>query len=225
MEDKIHRPMVLRLARYLRVLEKLKGLGFVKVFSNNLGDAIGATPAVVRKDFSVIGITGNKRGGYVIDSLIERLVEVLGKNETEKVVVVGVGRIGSALINYREFVREGIRIVAGFDSNEAFVDRESAIPLLPMAEFPKFVSENNVEVAVLAVPDSVATSVFELMIDAGIRGVLNFTSVELKCGAACHERGCSEECTVQNVNIGLEIENLFYLIRLKRETEDEEISV
>ena len=71
MDERIHRPMVLRLARYLRVLQKLKGLGFVKVFSNNLGDAIGATPAVVRKDFSVIGITGNKRGGYVIDSLIE----------------------------------------------------------------------------------------------------------------------------------------------------------
>jgi redox-sensing transcriptional repressor len=200
------------------VLEKLKGLGFVKVFSNNLGDAIGATPAVVRKDFSVIGISGNKRGGYVIDSLIERLVEVLGKNDTERVVVVGTGRIGSALINYREFVREGIRIVAGFDSNESLADRNAAIPILPMSDFPAFVRENKVEVAVLAVPDAVATSVFELMVDAGIRGVLNFTSVELKCGAACEETGCSEECTVHNVNIGLEIENLFYLIRLKRET-------
>lgn len=218
MDEKIHRPMVLRLARYLRVLEKLKGLGFVKVFSNNLGDAIGATPAVVRKDFSVIGITGNKRGGYVIDSLIDRLVDVLGKNDTEKVVVVGTGRIGSALINYREFVREGIRIIAGFDSSESKVERTSATPILPMSEFPAFVSENNVEVAVLAVPDNVATAVFELMVDAGIRGVLNFTSVELKCGAACEEHGCAEECTVHNVNIGLEIENLFYLIRLKRET-------
>ena len=80
MDERIHRPMVLRLARYLRVLQKLKGLGFVKVFSNNLGDAIGATPAVVRKDFSVIDIAGNKRGGYVIDSLIVRLIDVLGKN-------------------------------------------------------------------------------------------------------------------------------------------------
>jgi len=210
--------MVLRLARYLRVLEKLKGLGFVKVFSNNLGDAIGATPAVVRKDFSVIGITGNKRGGYAIDSLIERLIDVLGKNETERVVVVGNGRIGGALINYREFVREGIRVVAGFDTNESVVDRAAPIPVLPMNEFPAFVKEHDVEVAVLAVPDNVATSVFELMVDAGIRGVLNFTSVELKCSSACEEHGCSEECTVHNVNIGLEIENLFYLIRLKRET-------
>ncbi|MFP4113647.1 MAG: redox-sensing transcriptional repressor Rex [Spirochaetota bacterium] len=217
MDERIHRPMVLRLARYLRVLQKLKGLGFVKVFSNNLGDAIGATPAVVRKDFSVIGITGNKRGGYVIDSLIERLVEVLGKNEVERVVVVGCGRIGSALLNFREFSREGIRVVAGFDIRPDSIDREGSIPVLPMDEFPGFVADHKVEVAVLAVPDQVATSVFELMVDAGIRGVLNFTSVELKCGAACEENGCVQECTVHNVNIGLEIENLFYLIRLKRE--------
>ncbi len=218
MDERIHRPMVLRLARYLRVLQKLKGLGFVKVFSNNLGDAIGATPAVVRKDFSVIGIAGNKRGGYAIDSLIGRLIEVLGKNETERVIVVGCGRIGSALINFREFSREGIRVVAGFDSSEARLDPESPIPVLPMSDLPGFVAERRIEVAVLAVPDQVATSVFELIVDAGIRGVLNFTSVELKCSAACEEDGCTTECTVHNVNIGLEIENLFYLIRLKRES-------
>jgi redox-sensing transcriptional repressor len=223
MDERIHRPMVLRLARYLRVLQKLKGLGFVKVFSNNLGDAIGATPAVVRKDFSVIGIAGNKRGGYVIDALIDRLTEVLGKNDVERVIVVGCGRIGSALLNYREFSREGIRVVAGFDSNEIRLDPTAAIPVLPMGDLPGFVEERKIEVAVLAVPDTVATSVFEFMVDAGIRGVLNFTSVELKCAAACEETGCAEECTVHNVNIGLEIENLFYLIRLKRESHVSEI--
>ncbi len=216
MEEKIHRPMVLRLARYLRVLQKLKALGFVKVFSNNLGDAIGATPAVVRKDFSVIGISGNKRGGYLIDALIDRLIDVLGKKETERIIVVGCGRIGSALLEYREFIREGIRIVAGFDVSRDRIEPEAQIPVLPADELPAFVAREEIEVAVLAVPDQVATSVFEVMVDAGIRGILNFTSVELKCAAACDEEGCRQECTVHNVNIGLEIENLFYLIRLKR---------
>lgn len=216
MDDRIHRPMVLRLARYLRVLQKLRGLGFVKVFSNNLGDAIGATPAVVRKDFSVIGISGNKRGGYVIDSLIGRLVDVLGKSEVERIIVVGCGRIGSALIDYREFGREGLRILAGFDVAEERLRPDAFIPVLPLRDMPSFVGENHVEVGVLAVPDQVATDVFEMMVDAGIRGILNFTSVELKCGAACEDDGCHEECTVHNVNIGLELENLFYLIRMKR---------
>jgi redox-sensing transcriptional repressor len=216
MDERIHRPMVLRLARYLRVLQKLKGLGFVKVFSNNLGDAIGATPAVVRKDFSVIGISGNKRGGYTIDSLIEGLTTVLGKTEAEKVVVIGCGRIGTALLNFREFSREGIKIVAGFDVSEDRIDPQAPTPVLPISELGEFAREHGIEVGILAVPDQVATSVFELMIDSGIRGVLNFTTVELKCAQACEDHGCTEECTVQNVNIGLEIENLIYLVRLKR---------
>ncbi len=216
MDDKIHGPMVLRLARYLRVLQELKGLGLVKVFSNNLGDAIGATPAVVRKDFAVVGVTGNKRGGYTIDTLISTLTEVLGKKESEDVIVVGCGRIGAALINYQEFAREGIRIVACFDADEDRLSSEGPVPVLPMTDLSAFLHERNIEVAVLAVPDHVATTVFELMVGAGVRGVLNFTSVELKCGAACEDHGCTEECTVHNVNIGLEIENLIYLIRLKR---------
>lgn len=213
--------MVLRLARYLRVLQKLKGLGFVKVFSNNLGDAIGVTPAVVRKDFSIIGISGNKRGGYSIDSLLTELVQVLGKNGTEEVVVVGCGRIGSALINYREFQREGIRIVAGFDIEPERLDPEATVPILHISELPTFVEERGIQVAVIAVPDQVATSLFEIMIKSGIRGVLNFTSVELKCSVGCKEEGCEGSCTVHNVNIGLEIENLFYLIRMDQIEPDE----
>lgn len=216
MNNRIHERMALRLAKYLRVLQKLKGLGFVKVFSNNLGDAVGATSAVVRKDLSVLQISGNKRGGYTIDSLIERLVEVLGKRESEKVVVVGCGRVGQALLNYREFSREGIRVIAGFDIDESLVTSERYPPIYPMSKLPSFVTENEIEVGVLAVPDLVATKVFEDMIEAGIRGVLNFTPVELKCSAACNDYGCEEECVVHNVNIGLEIENLLYLVRLNR---------
>jgi redox-sensing transcriptional repressor len=223
-EPQIHERMAMRLAKYLRVLQKLKALGFVKVFSNNLGDAIGATSAVVRKDLSNLEITGNKRGGYTIDSVIARLTEVLGKNETEEVIVVGCGRVGSALLNYREFAREGIRVVAGFDSNEARLEPDGFVPVLPMTELDSFVAKHRIVVAVLAVPDAVASAVFEQLIDAGIRGVLNFTPVELKCAGACGDDGCAEECTVHNVNIGLEIENLFYLTRLKKESSQTTVS-
>lgn len=216
MNNQIHEKMALRLAKYLRVLQKLKGLGFVKVFSNNLGDAVGATSAVVRKDLSVLQISGNKRGGYTIDVLIDRLVEVLGKRDSERVIVVGCGRIGRALLNYREFNREGIRVVAGFDIDESLASEDGYAPILPMSRLESFVAENKIEVGVLAVPDQVATKVFESMIEAGIRGVLNFTAVELKCSAACNDFGCEEECVVHSVNIGLEIENLFYLVRLHR---------
>lgn len=207
------RALILRLARYLRVLQQLKHLGFVKVFSNNLGDAIGVTPAVVRKDLSAVPVSGNKRGGYNIDELINELSSLLGKEETQSVVVVGCGRIGSALLNYQGFDSEGIRVVAGFDSDPEKTVREHEPPVLPMQEMKSFVRERGIEVGIIAVPGSQATAAFEQMMEAGIRGFLNFTSVELKCGAKCNPETCPRRCVVQHVNIGLELENVFYLVR------------
>lgn len=212
---KLSKSLVLRLIRYLRVLKKLKTLGIVNVFSNNLGDAIGVTPAVVRKDFSLINLMGNKRGGYNIDSLMAALREILGNREQQEVIVVGCGRIGTALMNYREFDRDGIRVVAGFDADAAKIQRDAAIPVLPMDELPAFVKANDIEVAILAVPEEAASAVFEGLIHAGIRGYLNFTSLDLKCQGHCNRQSCPRSCTVHNVNIGLELENLFYLIRLE----------
>ncbi len=214
METKINRGIVLRLAKYLRVLHKLKSLGFVKVFSNNLGDAIGVTPAVVRKDFSTISIPGNKRGGYNIDVIIEEIERVLGKEERQQVVIIGCGKIGQALMSYSEFDKEGIEVVAGFDVDPEVVDPSNRIPIYPLEEFQAYVSHRDIKVAVLAVPDSAATEVFEMVTQAGIPGVLNFTAVELKC-TKCDFDNCPVRCVVQNVNIGLEIENLFYLVRMK----------
>ncbi len=216
MENKINRGIVLRLAKYLRVLHKLKSLGFVKVFSNNLGDAIGVTPAVVRKDFSTVGIPGNKRGGYNIDLVIGELERILGKEDQQEVVVIGCGRIGKALIEFAEFTREGISISAGFDADPEIVDRQARIPILPVDELDAFVKANDIRVAVLAVPDAAATAVFEDVIQAGIGGVLNFTTVDLKC-AKCDYENCPVKCVIHSVNIGLEIENLFYLVRLKQQ--------
>lgn len=214
METKINRGIVLRLAKYLRVLHKLKGLGFVKVFSNNLGDAIGVTPAVVRKDFSIIGIPGNKRGGYNIDVILEEIERMLGKEDRQPVVILGCGKIGKALMGHSEFEREGIEIVAGFDTDPKRIDPDATIPILPLEELPRIAAEKNVKVAVLTVPDTAATAVFEMVTDAGIPGVLNFTSVDLKCNK-CDFEECAVRCIIQNVNIGLEIENLFYLVRMK----------
>ena len=215
MADGISEHIILRLARYLRVLQKLRSLGFVKVFSNNLGDAIGVTPAVVRKDFSMISITGNKRGGYTIDYLIPELEQILGKRETQDVVLVGCGKIGRALMEYQEFRKEGIFIRAGFDLDANRIGSHGDIPVLHTNELADYVVEYGIRVGILAVPDSAAASVFETMMQAGIRGFLNFTTVELKCSGKCPDDGCESECVVQNVNISLEIENLFYLVNLK----------
>ena len=139
MDSVLNQGIVLRLARYLRVLEQLKTLGFVKIFSNNLGDAIGVTPAVVRKDFSTLNIPGNKRGGYNVDVLISEISSVLGKKEVQQIIVVGCGRIGGALTAYREFPKEGIQIAAGFDTDPEKLDSNADIPVLPLSDLKEFV--------------------------------------------------------------------------------------
>jgi redox-sensing transcriptional repressor len=205
MDKCLNKSTVLRLARYLRVLHKLKSLGFIKVFSNNLGDAIGVTPSVVRKDFSCIDLPGNKRGGYNIDTLIEELSNVLGKQNPLDVVLAGCGRIGTALMEYKEFNKEGIHILAGFDSDRDRLNQQSPVPIHDIREMGDFIRQHGITIGIIAVPDQAASHVLEQMAAAGIQGVLNFAPVELKS---------SEGCVIQNVNIGLEIENLFYLVRL-----------
>ncbi len=208
----MNKELILRLTKYKRILNKLKALGLERVFSNNLGDAIGVSPALVRKDFSNLSLPGNKRGGYNIDELTERLDKVLGYDENQDVVIVGCGKIGTALMRFDEFHHEGIRIKAGFDSAPENVDNSTEIPVYPMEQLTEFVKKNEIRVGIIAVPDNAASQVFETMLNAGIRGILNFAAVELKCGPS--ERECPVNCTVHNVNIGLEIEHLFYQLNL-----------
>ena len=99
--------VILRLSRYRNALTRFQALGFIKIFSEYLADAVGVTSAQVRKDFSLFGVSGNKRGGYQIDALIAKLSSILGKNETQKVILVGAGQLGSALLNYRNFEKRG----------------------------------------------------------------------------------------------------------------------
>ena len=96
----VNRQCIIRLSRYKNALNRLKGLNFVRVFSDNLADAAGVTAAQVRKDFSLFGITGNRRGGYKVEELTDQLNRILGKDQLQEVVVVGMGNIGQALDQY-----------------------------------------------------------------------------------------------------------------------------
>ena len=130
---------VARLSRYKSALNRFKTLGFVKVFSDNLADAVGATSSQVRKDFSVFGISGSKRGGYKIDELIEKINNILGKNEIQQVIIVGAGNIGNALMNFKGFEKEGMKIVACFDTDPTKINRLGNIQVLPIEELKGFV--------------------------------------------------------------------------------------
>jgi redox-sensing transcriptional repressor len=214
----MNKDIILRLTKYKRLLYKLKALGFERVFSNNLGDAIGVTPALVRKDFSSLNLPGNKRGGYNIDMLIERLDAILGRDQSQHVIVVGCGRIGTALMQYSGFTTDGIEIVAGFDNRPEEVKTNSSIPIYGMDKLASFIKEHDIRVGVIAVPDTEASKVLGQMAEAGIKGVLNFAPVELKC----HHEECNSICIIHNVNIALELEHLFYQVNAKEVAEEDD---
>ncbi len=198
-----NRSCVIRLSRYKNALKRLSSLNFVRVYSDNLADAAGVTAAQVRKDFSLFGITGNRRGGYKVDELIEQLNKILGKDQLQEVVVVGVGNIGTALVQYGGFESSGIKIVAGFEIDPAKQDADAAIPILPLEQLGEFLTNRQIRLGIIAVPDYAAQQVLELMVAAGVKGVLNFAPICLKA---------PEGCFVSNINLETELENIIYFV-------------
>jgi redox-sensing transcriptional repressor len=194
---------IIRLSRYKNALYKFREKGLHRVFSNTLAEAVGVLPTQVRKDFSFFGISGNKRAGYQIGELLEKLNSILGKDEIQKVVIAGCGNIGSALMKYAGFEKEGIKIIAVFDINPAKCKRRGPIPVLPITRLKDFVSEHRIKIGVIAVPDTAAQGVFDAMVSAGIKGVLNFAPLRLKP---------QESVVINNVNLELELESVAYFI-------------
>jgi len=205
-----NRSCIIRLSRYKNALNRLKTLNFVRVFSDNLADAAGVTAAQVRKDFSLFGITGNRRGGYKVDELSEQLHRILGKDQLQEFVVVGVGNIGRALLHYRGMEKSGIRIAAGFDIDPAKYQTEDNPPILPLESLVEFIKARGIRLGVIAVPDYAAQQVLEIMLSAGIKGVLNFAPICLKAPGGC---------VVNNINLETELENLIYFVNASNDND------
>ncbi len=201
--------VIRRLSRYRNVMRKMKGLGLVKVFSDNLADAVGVSPSLVRKDFSMFNLTGNKRGGYRIDDLVAKLNVLLGKDKKQKIIIIGCGKLGQALMNHNGFPRVGIRVVAGFDSDPEVLDSEAPIPIFHVKKIKEFIEGNKIRVAALTIPEPAAHGMVETLKKTCVKGVINFAPLPLKS---------SDDFLIHNMNIEQEIENLFYNIHFSEST-------
>ena len=192
---------ITRLLRYRTSLRKMNSLGFETVYSYNLGMDAGVSPEQVRKDFSKFGIRGRKKGGYNINELLLTISEIFRKDELQKVIVVGIGNIGNAILQYKWFQRNMIQIVAAFDIDPVKYRKKQAIPVYPLDKLPKIAGELDIKTAILAVPDRVAQEVANLLIEAGIKGILSFSPTVLKV---------PPHITVNTICIGHELESLIY---------------
>lgn len=208
--------MLVRITRYYRALNRLRSIGLEKVFAHNLADAAGVSAAIVRKDFSILEIHGQKRGGYEIVELIAKLGSILGKGDPQNVIVIGCGRIGKALMHYSGFEPDGIRIVAGFDSDPlVYSDASHPIPVYPLSRLEEVVEAMDVNVAIITVPESSAADCYQRLVEANIQGVLNFSPVTLKPQIVDGKL----KPVVHNINIALELEQIFYEIQYPKEAQ------
>ena len=170
--------VVERLPLYVRALTQLRREGKEVVSSQQLGERLRMTPAQIRKDLSYFGRFGKQGRGYSIRFLLAELREILGLNGDWRACLIGVGRLGRAIINYTGFAPEGFTIVAAFDSSEARVgDSVGDLAVRPMSDLPFAVNEMGVTIGIVAVPAAQAQTVIDRLVRSGIKGILNYAPV------------------------------------------------
>ena len=172
--------VIRRLPRYYRYLDDLHSKGVVRISSNSLGNKMGITASQIRQDLSCFGEFGQQGYGYNVEELRAEVGHILGTDKRHRIIVVGVGNLGHALMQNFRFMDSGFTLDAAFDISPSLVGSEVAgVSILHMDELETYLKEHNVDVAVLTVPRSVAQSTAERLVDLGIRGFWNFTNVEL----------------------------------------------
>ncbi len=173
-------PAVRRLSLYLRELEAFKRKDRRTISSKQLGESLGLTDAQVRKDLAYFGQFGHPGIGYKVDDLISQVRHILGTDKTWNVLLVGAGNLGRALMAYRGFSSKGFKLVAVFDNDASKVGRKQAqLTVQPLSELAETVQAQQIRLAMIAVPADVAQDVADQLIEAGVRGLLNFAPVSI----------------------------------------------
>lgn len=172
--------VIRRLPRYYRYLDDLHGKGTVRISSSMLGEKMGITASQIRQDLSCFGEFGQQGYGYNVEELRAEIGHILGVDERHRIIVVGVGNLGRALMQNFHFNDAGFLLEAAFDVSPALVGtRIAGIPVLDMSELEGFLSARCPDVAVLTVPQAAAQETADRLIELGVRGFWNFTNVEL----------------------------------------------
>lgn len=192
-----------RIFLYRACLARLKMMGVEKVFSYTLANETGVTSDQVRKDFSEFGIRGNKRGGYEINELLEKMESIFHRNKDHNIVLIGMGNLGLALSKYSKFVQRNMNIVATFDIDPFKQKIRSDIPVYSMSRLKEIIERFRVKIAILAVPEISAQEVSDELVRSGIKGIVNFAPVLLKV---------PPEVVINNVNLCDELESVIYYV-------------
>jgi redox-sensing transcriptional repressor len=201
---KVAESTIRRLSLYLRFLEEFEGQGVATVSSSALASRGGTTSAQVRKDLSFFGSFGKRGLGYPVPELADRLREILGLKRRYLVAMIGAGKIGSALVQYRGFKQRGFDIVAIFDADESKIGRQwNGLTVQDIATLEQELKRRPIDMAVLVTPAEAAQPVTDRLVALGVKSILNFAPVQLVV---------PDDVVVKTVNLALELETLSYAL-------------
>lgn len=203
-KKRISESTIHRLSLYLRALSVLEKESHETVSSKELAKREKLTPAQVRKDLSFFGSFGTRGLGYPVSDLKKQIACILGIDRVWKVALFGVGNIGSALVSYKEFARQGFHIIKLFDNDQRKIgSNHKGIIISDIKDMERELAEAQIEIAVIAVPATVAQYIVDDVVRAGIKAILNFAPINLKV---------PPDVYLRNENMSMELEYLSFAL-------------
>lgn len=200
---KVPGPTIERLALYSRPLEVLLENGALVISSEKFAEICGVNPAQVRKDLAYFGEFGIRGVGYDVKDLLQEIKKILATDREWILCIVGMGNLGNALVENEDFKKRGYKIVASIDSDQKKVGKilPCGLTIEPTTKIRELVQALRIEIGIITTPPHEAQRVADLLMDAGVKAILNFAPIQVRA---------SECCTVENVDFAVKLENLVY---------------
>lgn len=203
----IPRATAKRLSLYYRIFKRFNAEKIEKANSKQIAEAIGIDSATVRRDFSYFGELGRRGFGYDVKKLMNFFADLLNDNAITNVMIVGVGNMGRALLHYRFHERNKMKVVMAFDTDdhpEVDSTTSDGIPIYGISQIKEKIHSGNVQTAILTVPSVKAQEVASILVQAGVKGILCFSPVNLSL---------PKDVVVQYVDLTSELQTLLYFMR------------
>ncbi|HEJ7938665.1 TPA: redox-sensing transcriptional repressor Rex [Staphylococcus aureus] len=202
---KIPRATLKRLPLYYRFVSSLKSKGIDRVNSKAISDALQIDSATIRRDFSYFGELGKKGYGYNIDSLLDFFKSELSESDMIKIAIVGVGNLGKALLTYNFSIHDDMTITEAFDVKEDVIGQKIGnVIVKDNDELITTLKKEEIDVVILTTPERVAQKVADELVQAGVKGILNFTPGRINTPS---------DVQVHRIDLGIELQSLLFFMK------------
>ncbi|MDX8363300.1 MULTISPECIES: redox-sensing transcriptional repressor Rex [Bacillaceae] len=203
-QTKIPQATAKRLPLYYRFIKNLHAAGKQRVSSAELSEAVKVDSATIRRDFSYFGALGKKGYGYNVNYLLTFFRQTLDQDELTKVVLIGVGNLGTAFLNYNFIKNNNMKIELAFDVDEQKIGTTVGdVPIYHMDDLEKYITKD-VSVAILTVPAPVAQGMTDRLVETGIKGILNFTPARINV---------PDHIRIHHIDLAVELQSLVYFLK------------